>query len=152
VRLPIRNLGANASDAGGAMVEFIILAVTLVVPLCYLLLAVFDVQRAAFGASAATREAARVFVRSPSTALGEERAYAAASLTMSDHGVKLGDRELVISCSASPCLTPGATVQVSYQTRVTLPWLPAVGGFDIVSIPVSATHQQIVDEYSEVRP
>jgi hypothetical protein len=120
--------------------------------LCYLLLAVFDVQRAAFGASAATREAARVFVRSPSTALGEERAYAAASLTMSDHGVKLGDRELVISCSASPCLTPGATVQVSYQTRVTLPWLPAVGGFDIVSIPVSATHQQIVDEYSEVRP
>jgi hypothetical protein len=134
------------------MVEFVVLAVSLVIPLSYLLLAVFDVQRVAYGASAATREAARVFVRAPSTAAGEERAHAAAALTMSDHGVELADRDLVISCSAVPCLTPGATVQVTYQTRVTLPWLPNVGGFDIVSIPVSATHVQVVDEYTEVRP
>jgi hypothetical protein len=134
------------------MVEFVVLAVTLIIPLSYLLLAVFDVQRVAYGASAATREAARVFVRSPSTAVGEERAHAAAALTMSDHGVELGESDLVISCSAAPCLTPGATVQVSYETRVTLPWLPTIGGFDIISIPVSATHQQTVDEYSEVRP
>jgi hypothetical protein len=134
------------------MVEFVVLAVTLIIPLSYLLLAVFDVQRVAYGASAATREAARVFVRSPSTAVGEERALAAAALTMSDHGVELGESDLVISCSAAPCLTPGATVQVSYETRVTLPWLPTIGGFDIISIPVSATHQQTVDEYSEVRP
>ncbi|MFL6179885.1 MAG: pilus assembly protein [Actinomycetes bacterium] len=141
-----------AADQGAAMVEFVLLAVTLVVPLVYLLLAVFDVQRVAFGASAATREAARVFVRSPSTAVGEERAHAAAALTMADHGVTLGERDLVISCSATPCLTPGATVQVSYQTRVTLPWLPAIGGFEMVSVPVSATHLQVVDEYTEVRP
>ena len=68
----------RSDDEGAAMVEFIVLAVTLAVPLCYLVLAVFDIQRAAFGASAATREAARVFVRAPSTVVGEQRAQAAA--------------------------------------------------------------------------
>lgn len=137
-------------DSGAAMVEFVVLAVVLVVPLCYLILEVFDVQRAAFGATAATREAARVFVRAPSTAEAGERARVAAGLTLSDHGIDLETGELDISCSASPCLTPGATVQVSYQTRVGLPWLPA--GLSIASIPVSATHTEVVDTYTEVRP
>lgn len=48
------------------MVEFTLLAVVLVVPLAYLVLALFEVQRAAFATSAAAREAGRVFVVSPS--------------------------------------------------------------------------------------
>ncbi|HEX5016957.1 MAG TPA: hypothetical protein VFX15_05170 [Actinomycetes bacterium] len=139
-------------DEGAAMVEFVVLAVTLAVPLCYLLLAVFDVQRTAFGASAATREAARVFVRSPSTAVAEERARAAASITLADHGIEMSPGDLAISCSASPCLTPGGTVLVSYQTKVRLPLLPFPGLDDIAVVPVSAEHRQVVDEYSQVRP
>lgn len=139
-------------DEGAAMVEFVILAVTLAVPLCYLLLAVFDVQRSAYGATAATREAARVFVRAPSTAIGEERAVAAATLTMADHGIELDPADLTISCSATPCLTPGATVQVNYRTQVRLPFVPAIGGEGLANIAVDASHHQVVDEYSEVRP
>ena len=139
-------------DEGAAMVEFIVLAVTLAVPLCYLILAVFDVQRAAFGASAATREAARVFVRAPSTAEGEQRAQAAAGITLADHGVTLEPGDLTISCSTSPCLTPGATVRFSYRTTVKLPLLPGLASADLASIPITASHTQIVDEYSEVRP
>jgi Flp pilus assembly protein TadG len=144
--------GRVRTDEGAAMVEFVVLAVTLVVPLCYLLLAVFDVQRAAYGSGAATREAARVFVRAPSTAVGEQRAHAAAALTMHSHGIEMSDGDLVISCSATPCLTPGATVEFTYRTRVHLPWLPSIGGLDVASIPVSASHAQVVDEYTEVRP
>ena len=139
-------------DEGAAMVEFVLLAVTLAVPLCYLLLAIFDVQRAAYGASAATREAARVFIRAPSTSVGEQRAETAAALTLADHGIDMDPADLSISCSASPCLTPGATVQVSYRTHVRLPFLPAIGGTEVVSVPVFASHRQVVDEYSEVRP
>ena len=139
-------------DEGAAMVEFIVLAVTLAVPLCYLILAVFDVQRAAFGASAATREAARVFVRAPSTAEGEQRAQAAAGITLADHGLELEPGDLTISCSTSPCLTPGATVRFSYRTTVKLPFLPGLASADLASIPITASHTQTVDEYSEVRP
>lgn len=142
----------SKQDEGAAMVEFLVLAVTLAVPLCYLLLAVFDVQRAAYGANAATREAARVFVRAPSTAEGERRAQAAAAVTLADHGVGPDDGQLAISCSATPCLTPGATVQVTYQTVVALPFLPPLASKNLASIPVSATHTQVVDRYSEVRP
>lgn len=134
------------------MVEFLVLAVTLAVPLCYVLLAVFDVQRAAYGANASTREAARVFIRASSTADGERRAEAAALITLADHGIDPGAGELSISCSATPCLTPGATVQVTYRTRVPLPLLPALAPEGLASIPVTATHTQVVDRYAEVRP
>lgn len=139
-------------DEGAAMVEFLVLAVTLAVPLCYVLLAVFDVQRAAFGANASTREAARVFVRASSTAEGERQAEAAALITLADHGVDPGAGQLSISCSATPCLTPGATVRVTYSTRVPLPFLPAVAPEGLAGIPLTATHTQVVDHYTEVRP
>lgn len=134
------------------MVEFVVLAVTLAVPLCYLVLAVFDIQRAAFGASAATREAARVFVLAPSTAEGEQRARAAAAITLADHGLPLESDALSISCSATPCLTPGATVLFRYRTTVTLPFLPDLARTDLASVPITASHTQTVDQYSEVRP
>ena len=140
------------SDSGAAMIEFVLLAVTLAVPLAYLLLAVFDVQRSAYGASSATREAGRVFVRAPSTAVAEARANAAANISLADHGLSLADGELVISCSASPCLTPGASVRVSFHTEVSLPLLPGVGTGNLTSLPVSASHTEVVDRYSEIRP
>ncbi len=139
-------------DEGAAMVEFIVLAVTLAIPLCYLILAVFDVQRAAFGASAATREAARVFVRAPSTAEGEQRARAAAGITLADHGLALEPGDLTISCSSTPCLTPGATVRFTYRATVKLPFIAAFASADLATIPITASHTQTVDEYSEVRP
>ncbi len=142
----------NNDDDGAAMVEFIVLAVALAVPLCYLVLAVFDVQRAAFGASAATREAARVFVRAPSTLEGERRATAAAGVTLADNGLVLEPGDLTISCSTTPCLTPGATVRFSYRTTVNLPFLPKFGSHELASVPVTASHTQTVDQYSEVRP
>lgn len=140
------------ADEGAAMIEFVILAVAIAVPLAYLLVAVFDVQRAAYGATSATREAARVFVRAPSTAEAEMRAEAAAAIALLDHGVDVGDGDLVVSCSASPCLTPGATVRFTYRTEVELPLIPVFGDRSLLSIPVTATHTQTVDSYSPVRP
>ena len=134
------------------MIEFTILAVVLVVPLVYLLLAVFDVQRSAYGASSATREAARVFVRAPSGAVAEERARQAAAVALADHGVELTDGELTISCSASPCLTPGASVKISFRTAVQLPLIPVFGSQSLARIPVASSHTQLVDTYSELRP
>lgn len=143
---------ATVKDGGAAMIEFVFLAVLLAVPLAYLLLAVFDVQRSAYGASSATREAARVFVRASSTAEAESQARSAAAVALADHGLALADGDLIISCSATPCLTPGATVQISFQTHVALPLIPVFGDRGVASIPIESSHVQVIDEYSELRP
>ena len=139
-------------DEGAAMIEFIVLAVAIAVPLAYLLLAVFDVQRTAYAASSATREAARVFVRAPSGPEAEARARAAAEISLADHGLTLTDGSFSISCSASPCLTPGGTVRVAFSTQVTLPLVPVVGSHALASVPVRAANTETVDIYSPIRP
>ena len=57
-------------DAGNALVEFTYLAVLLMVPLVYVLLAGFQVQRAAFGVTEAARQAGRAYARADSGAEG----------------------------------------------------------------------------------
>ena len=47
-------------ERGSALVEFQFLAVLLLVPLVYVMLAALDVQRTVFGATQAAREAGRV--------------------------------------------------------------------------------------------
>jgi len=142
----------NDTDEGAAMLEFVVLAVVIVVPLTYLLMAVFDIQRTAYGTTSATREAARVFVRADSTAEAEQQARAAAMVSLRDHGVEFEPDDLTISCSASPCLTPGATVRIAYGTTVRLPLVPAWGGEAFAGVPVSASHTQVVDIHTEIRP
>jgi Flp pilus assembly protein TadG len=61
-------------DSGNAIVEFVYLAVLLMVPLVYLLLTIFRVQGAAYALSSATREAGRVYVLSDDSDVAGARA------------------------------------------------------------------------------
>ena len=99
-------------DSGNAVLEFLFLAVLLMVPLVYLLLTVFTVQRAAYAVSSASREAGRVFVSADSAALGRARAEQATAIVLRDSGLTIQPSSLDLACSAQPCLTPGATVTV----------------------------------------
>ena len=74
-------------DDGNALVEFTYLAVLLMVPLVYVLLAGFQVQRAAFGVTEAARQAGRAYARADSAATGQARADAASMLAMKDQGI-----------------------------------------------------------------
>ena len=134
-------------DSGNAMVEFTFLAVLLFVPLVYVVVAVFDVQRASYGASAAVREAGRAYVGATSTAEAEQRAEAAARIALADQGLELAPGELRIACSADPCLTPGAVVTVTLDTEVALPWVPVLGGRPTAGIAVTARHDAVVDAF-----
>src|SRR5207302_2756298 len=66
--------GGLRRDDGSAVVEFVWLAVLLLVPLVYVVMAALSVQRAAFAETAAAREAARAYATAGSDAVGEERA------------------------------------------------------------------------------
>jgi hypothetical protein len=135
-------------EAGNALIEFVLLAVLLMIPLVYVLLTVFHVQRAAYAANAATREAGRAFATADSDADGYTRAYAAAAVALADHGLRLDAGQPAIECSAAPCLTPGARIDVRLDTEIGLPLLPAVlDGRAPASIGIHARHVAYVDEY-----
>jgi Flp pilus assembly protein TadG len=129
---------------GNAVVEFSWLAILLLLPLLYVMLAVFDVQRHAYGATAAAHSAGRAFMlvqRGEGEDVARERAYEAAKVAMSDQGVELDPADLDISCDPA-CLEPGSTVTVRLQTQVPLPPLPDFLGGDRPSIRVSAEHTE----------
>lgn len=147
-----RLLPRPAAEDGSAVVEFVFLAVLLLVPLVYLLLAAFQVQRAAYAASAAAREAGRGFVTAASGADAELRARAAADVALRDHGLDADSVGLSVTCSARPCLTPGAAVTVRIDTSVPLPLVPALLGRPAASVAVHAEHREVVDVYAASRP
>lgn len=139
-------------DSGNAIIEFVYLAMLLMLPLVYVLLTVFRVQSAAFAASSAVREAGRVFVGTTPGQDPRERAGAAASLVMADSGLVLREEQLTMTCSADPCLTPGATVVVAIDYVVALPFLPRLFADRApASVPVTSRHLELVDRFTARR-
>jgi hypothetical protein len=136
------------SERGSAIVEFHFLGILLLVPLVYIMLAVLDVQRTAYGITQAAREAGRLYV-----ATGDEAAaQAAAAVALGDHAVEPGAVQLSMQCSADPCYQPGSEVAVTISTTVPLPLVPDVlAGVANARIPVSATHVAVVDVFQERR-
>jgi Flp pilus assembly protein TadG len=148
--VPVRGARAFApggSDAGSALIEFAFLGVLLFVPLVYLVLSVFAVQRAAYGATAAAREAGRAWATAADDVEGRQRAYAAAALALGDQGLALRPSELTVDCPSTPCLSPGATLTVRVDTRVPLPLVPDLLGRGLATVAVSARHDAVVDAY-----
>ena len=85
---------------GTASVEFVWLTILLLVPFVYVLIAVFDTQRAAFGVSTASRAAARAFLQAPDVATGERRARRHTRfVSQATRLVVLLEKQNSISCS-----------------------------------------------------
>lgn len=142
-----------AGEEGTALIEFSWLAILLLVPLVYLILAVFDVQRSAYGVTAATRAAGRAYVLSPDLATAQARAYEAAAVALRDQGLDLAPGDLVITCRPGPdsCLQPGSSVLVELELHVDLPLMPSALGDNTPSIRVEATHLAPYGTYREAR-
>lgn len=145
-----RRLGRlrGSDDEGNAIVEFVFLAVLLMVPLVYVLLAVFRVQGAAYAVSSAAREAGRVYATADSLEDAGPRAAAAAAIVMRDNNLPLAADDLRITCSSTPCLAPGSQVEVVIAYDVSMPWLPRVfDGQAPATVRVSSRHLEVVDRY-----
>ena len=138
----------SRDDDGSALVEFTYVAVLLMVPLVYVLLTVFQVQRAAFGTTEAARQAARAFERAGDESLGEQRARTAARLALEDQGVHEGE-SVGISCPGDRCFGPGGQVRVTVTYWVKLPVLGAVfGDARRGAVKVQASHVEHADRYA----
>jgi hypothetical protein len=141
------------NDDGTAIVEFVWLAILLLVPLLYIVLAAFDTQRAAYAASAAARSAGRAFVTAPDQASGYARAREAVRLAYADQ--RLDDAPgVTITCRPDPrrCLTPGSVVRAEVHSSVALPLMPGVFGSSSPGISVESAHEAPYGTFREARP
>ena len=86
-------------DTGAAIPEFIVVAVGIMIPLAYVLIALADVLGARSAAQSAVREASRVYSRDISSISGEYRARQAAQIAFADRHLDLPEESLTFHCS-----------------------------------------------------
>lgn len=144
----------SRDDEGRAMIEFVFLGVLTMVPLLYLVVAAFHLERDVFAVTQAAREAGRAYATADDPVSAEARAAYAMNLALADQGVPAGGATLryvpvSASCSAgatgAQSLEPGAEFAVCV-TRVMQ--LPAVPGYAIGrSNTVTGRYVVHVDEY-----
>ena len=139
--------GSALDERGSAVVEFVVLAVLMLIPLIYLVLTMARVQAASYAVSQAAREAGRAFVTASSGEVASSRAEAAARIAFLDHSMEK-DGRLAVACDGAPCLRPDGRVETTASVRVPLPLVPAFARRAVpLSLPVSATHLSTVDRF-----
>ena len=129
-------------EGGTATIEFVWLSILLLVPFVYILVAVFDAQRASYGVSTASRSAARAFLQAPDAAAGEQRARLAARVALDDQGLSAASVRITCLPSPTDCLQPGSSVRVVVRTTQALPLTPSALGSQLGGITVDSTHTQ----------
>ena len=141
-------------ERGSALVEVTWLSILLLVPLVYVVLAVFEVQRSAYAVNAATRAAGRAYTLAPSEGEAAARARTAADVALSDQGLGPDGATMSLTCTPLPhdCLSPGSVVHVRMRYRVDLPLVPSALGANTPSIRVEAEHAVPYGTFREDRP
>ena len=156
--------GRRPGERGAAVVELLVVFLTLVVPLVYAMVVMADVQRALLATSSAAREAGRVYVTGPDRVEAERRAGVAYRQVLATYGIRAGDpaagMRLRAGCPAAAeaeagvvveeCaggFGPGAEVEIVVTYRVPVARLPFLGAVTGPGVTVGATHHTRVDRY-----
>ena len=137
-------------ESGSALVEFAWLGLILMVPLIWIVLSVFEVQRGAFAISGAARAAGRAYALADSDSAGMAQARAAARDALADQGADGMPFDLRVSCGGLPdCHARGAVITVRVATRVRLPMLPDILGSGSPSFALDASHTVPIGQFHE---
>ncbi|WP_170323824.1 hypothetical protein [Cryptosporangium phraense] len=126
-------------ERGSAVVEFVFGGVLLLVPLLYVVIAVFEVQRNAFAVTEAARDAGRAYVSADDPSTAAERATYAVRLALEDQGLT-GPAELhwgpighgctgptlTVDSTVNPPLDPGSRFELCVRRTYRLPGVPTM--------------------------
>jgi Flp pilus assembly protein TadG len=121
-------------DRGSAILEFIFVAVLVLIPLVYLVVAVAVVQRSRLSVTNAARDVGRAVAIANSQDEAELSARAALRLALQNQGMSASDAELKYvpasadcdSTTVRPDLAPGSEFAVCVITHQDLPAVPSV--------------------------
>lgn len=104
------------SNAGSASVEFVVLAIPLFLPLFIYLTQFAELSNSEIQARSLVRQVVRAYVSSQT--IDDARSRADFVLNYGAHrmglrGAEISAMRIAFSCSADPCLTPGARVRAN---------------------------------------
>jgi Flp pilus assembly protein TadG len=133
-------------EDGSAAIEFVGLSVVLLLPVVYVLLSVFQLQRAAFGVSQAAREAGRAYATATSSGEAPARAQEAANLAVHDQGVEGSPS---VTYTSTPSLQPGSRFTVRVDMDVPLPYAGHGKFLGLIpaTVGVHSSYTVVIDEY-----
>jgi Flp pilus assembly protein TadG len=142
----------GADQRGSALVELSWLAILLLLPVLWIVMSVFQVQRGAFGVSAAARAAARAYSLAPDDATGLVRARTAARVALDDQGVHGVTPDVRVTCTPYPadCHQGTSVITVSVHSRVVLPMMPTALGSNRPSFALDATQTVPIGQFQAV--
>lgn len=133
-------------EAGSAIIEFIFLAVLLMIPVAYLILTVGQIQGGAYAAVGAADQAAKVFVLHKELPAAHEAAEQAVRLAVQDMGFDPDSATLDLNCDPD-CSTAGAKVRAHVQLKVELPVVGSLPGVNATAATVESTAMQKVGRF-----
>jgi hypothetical protein len=120
-RNPKESLLALAADeCGSAILEFIMIALPLFIPLALFLNTVNGSAQSSLELENIARQVARAFTTSPSEALTLQRANEVLGLYQNQILPNYGSREQLsfsVRCESQPCLTPNAKVFITITSQ-----------------------------------
>ena len=142
----------RAGEHGSALVELVWLGILLLLPMVWIVLSVFQVQRGAFGVSAAARSAARAYALAPDDRTGYARAREVARVALADQGIDGAHFTLEVSCTPYPrdCHSGTSVITVRIDSGVALPLLPSALGGGAPRFALDATHTVPIGQFQEV--
>jgi len=142
----------STDDRGSAIVELVWLGILLLVPLLWIVLSVSQVQRGAFGVTAAARAAGRAYALAPDDATGQRAAEEVARRALSDQGLTDAPLQVTVTCTPYPhdCHNGTSVITVQIRSSVDLPLLPDVLGGGQPRFALDATHSVPIGRYQEV--
>jgi Flp pilus assembly protein TadG len=140
-------------EGGSALVELTWLGILLLVPMLWILLSVFEVQRGAFGVSAAARSAGRAYALAPTDAEGRRNAEAAARQALADQGLEHAPLSVRVTCRPFPadCHAGTSVVTLVVRSRVDLPLMPSALGGRTPGFALDASHTVPIGQFQESR-
>jgi Flp pilus assembly protein TadG len=145
----------RSDDGGSATIEFVFVAVIVMVPLVYVIAAVATVQRNQLAVTQAARDAGRAFATSNTAGDAQRRVRAAVRLALTDQGLP-DDASVRFVASGARCDAPaiaprlvaGAEFTVCVTRRAQLPAVPSV--LTGQGIRTTGTYVVHVDDFREV--
>ena len=148
----------RTNDDGNAVIEFVFVALLVLIPLVYLIVAVAVVQRSRLATTDAARDVGRAIATADRIADAPARAQAALRIALVNQGLRPADVQLRFvatgaDCQAgpsqSPTLDPGSEFQVCVIRHQRLPAVPTVlSGRGVTTVGRFVVH---VDEYRASR-
>ncbi len=141
----MRGVRPVADETGMALVETLLIAIVLIVPVMAALGVLSDLHRGALAASAAAREAGFEAARSDSAEQANLAVDAAVHVAFSDHGIDA--RSADVRWTGAPGLERGGVIEVEVAYPVEVFQLPFVGAVSEPRVWVNARHVARIDPY-----